>query len=215
MPDPLPIAVLISGSGSNLQALIDAEARGALACSIEVVISDRRGVRGLERAESAGIETRIVEWSDHPDRASFTEAICGAAGAFKVEALVLAGFMRILSPHAVHRYPNAIVNVHPALLPSFPGVDAVSEALAHGVALTGVTVHFVDEEVDHGPIIAQEAVAVLPDDDAASLHARIQAVEHRLLPEVVEALGRDRIKVRGRHVTMSAGQTHNDSEVAV
>lgn len=215
MPDPLPIAVLISGSGSNLQALIDAEAKGALACSIEVVISDRHGAGGLERAEAAGIATRVVAWSDHPDRTSFTEAVCDAANAFKVDALVLAGFMRILSPSAVQRFPNAIINVHPALLPAFPGANAVPEALAHGVTVTGVTVHFVDEEVDHGPIIAQEAVAVLPDDDAVSLHARIRAIEHRLVPEVVDALGRGRISVAGRRVTVSTEATHNDSEVAV
>lgn len=213
MLEPLPIAVLISGSGSNLQALIDAHADGALACTIVVVISDRPNIEGLERAQAAGIPTRVVAWADHANRSSFTQAVCDTAGEFRVEALVLAGFMRILSPSAVRRYPNAIINVHPALLPSFPGARAVPEALAHGVAVTGVTVHFVDEEVDHGPIIAQEAVRVLPGDDEASLHARIQAVEHRLLPHVVDAFGRGLVTVEGRHVSMASGVAGEPREV--
>lgn len=212
MPGPLPIAVLISGNGSNLQALIDAQADGALACTIEVVISDRPDVNGLERAQAAGIPTKVVAWADHTSRNSFTEAVCDAAAGFGVDALVLAGFMRILSPSAVRRYPNAIINVHPALLPAFPGAHAVPEALAHGVTLTGVTVHFVDEEVDHGPIIAQEAVAVLPGDDERSLHSRIQAVEHRLLPQVVDAFGRGLVSVEGRQVSVAHDVMGDESE---
>lgn len=212
MLDPLPVAVLISGSGSNLQALIDNETGGGSAYSITLVISDRPGVEGLERAEAAGIATRVVAWSDHASRTSFTEAICDAAKESEVEALVLAGFMRILSPSAVRRFPNAIINVHPALLPAFPGAHAVPEALAHGVALTGVTVHFVDEEVDHGPIIAQEAVSVYSGDDEASLHARIKAVEHRLLPKVVDAFGRGLVRVEGRHVTVASRATGGETE---
>ena len=117
--------------------------------------------------------------------------------------MVLAGFMRILSPTAIERFPNAIVNVHPALLPAFPGAHAVPQAIDHGVKLTGVTVHFVDEEVDHGPIIAQEPVAVYGDDDVESLHHRIQAVEHRLLPDVVSAIGAGHVTVDGRIVTVA------------
>jgi len=200
MPEPLPIAVLISGSGTNLQALIDSAAVGSLDCSISVVISDRPDAPGLERAAAARIPTEIVAWNDHDSRDAFSAAICDAADRHGAKAMVLAGFMRILAPGAVDRFRNAIINVHPALLPAFPGADAVEAALAHGVTLTGVTVHFVDEEVDHGPIIAQEAVAVLPGDDAVSLHARIQDVEHRLLPAVVSALGRGELSVVGRHV---------------
>ena len=203
MSTTTPIAVLISGSGTNLQSLIDAERSGTLACSISVVISDRPGVRGLERAAEAGISTAVVAWAEHPDREAFTKAICDVADEYGVQALVLAGFMRILAPEAVERFPNAIINVHPALLPSFPGAHAVRLALEHGVVVTGVTVHFVDEEVDHGPIIAQEAVPVLPGDDEESLHRRIQAVEHALLPAVVAAFGRGEISVAGRHVTIT------------
>jgi len=197
---PLPIAILISGSGSNLQALIDASLRDELDCDITVVISDRPDVHGLKRAEAAGIPTAVVAWSEHTSRAEFTEAICRTAEDHSARAMVLAGFMRILAPVAIERFPDAIINLHPALLPAFPGTHAVEMALEYGATLTGVTVHFVDEQVDHGPIIAQEALPVYVDDDADSLHARIRKVEHRLLPEVVAALGRGDLTVEGRHV---------------
>lgn len=200
---PLPIAVLISGSGSNLQTLIDASAQGELGCDIAVVISDRPDALGLERAEMAGISTEVVEWSDHGSRSSFTEAICAAAERRGSRAMVLAGFLRILSPAAIERFPNAIINVHPALLPAFPGARAVELALEYGVALTGATVHFVDEQVDHGPIISQESLPIRVDDDAETLHARIQEIEHRLLPEAVAAFGRGDLTVEGRRVRWS------------
>lgn len=196
----LPIAVLISGSGSNLQALIDASSRNELECGIAVVISDRAGVHGLERAEAVGIPTEVVAWGDHTTRTGFTEAICDTADAYGAKGLVLAGFMKILSPAAIERFPHAIINVHPALLPAFPGAGAVELALEYGVTLTGVTVHFVDEQVDHGPIISQESVPVYSTDDADTLHSRIQNVEHRLLPQAVAAFGRGDLTVEGRHV---------------
>jgi phosphoribosylglycinamide formyltransferase-1 len=196
-----PIAVLVSGSGTNLQALIDASANAAFGARIAVVISDRPGVGALDRADSAGLTSVVVAWRDHADRESFTAAVCEAARAHDAEALVLAGFMRILSRSAIESFPNRIVNTHPALLPAFPGARAVADALAHGVKLSGVTIHFVDEEVDHGPIITQEAVRVDDGDDEASLHAKIQEIEHRLYPEVVDALARDLIEADGRRVT--------------
>jgi phosphoribosylglycinamide formyltransferase-1 len=200
VPHKLPIAVLISGSGTNLQALIDAHDSADSGFTIVAVISDRPDVRGLERATDAGIRTDVVAWSDHNSRTSFSAAVCDAAQSQGAELLVLAGFMRILAPIAIERYPDAIVNVHPALLPAFSGADAVEQALSYGVTLTGVTVHFVDEEVDHGPIIAQEAIEIDPLDDSLSLHARIQEVEHRILPQVVSALASGEIKVHGREV---------------
>jgi len=200
MSDPFPIAVLISGSGTNLQALIDSSDRGELGCDIVVVIADRPGAGGLDRARRAGIATEVVGWDDHTDRASFSCAIADTIERHGARGVVLAGFMRILAPDAVHRFPNAIINVHPALLPAFPGADAVPSALSYGVTVSGVTVHFVDDMVDHGPIIAQEAVRVFPHDDEEALHRRIQAVEHRLLPEVVAAFGRGDLAVDGRHV---------------
>lgn len=196
---PLPLAVLISGSGSNLQALLDSERHGA-DFVVSVVISDRHGVRGLERARDAGIDAEVVAWSDFDSRTEFTAALCAAADRFGARALVLAGFMRILAPNAITHFPEAIINVHPALLPAFPGAHAVEHALEYGVMLTGVTVHFVDELVDHGSIILQEAVAVHPDDDRDSLHARIQAVEHRVLPDAVAAFARGSLTVQGRYV---------------
>jgi len=197
----LPIAVLISGSGSNLQALIDAAATDpAFGAEIVVVISDRPEIRGLRRATEAGLQTEVVRWDDFDDRESFSVAICDVAARYGAEVLVLAGFMRILSPVAIDRYPNRIVNIHPALLPAFPGAHAVPAALAHGVKVSGVTVHFVDDEVDHGPIIAQRVVPVLSGDTEDSLHARIQDEEHELFPQVIKALAAGRLRVDGRRV---------------
>jgi phosphoribosylglycinamide formyltransferase 1 len=199
MPDSrLPIAVLVSGSGTNLQALMDAAAEPGYAAEVRVVISDRPGIGALQRAHAGGIATEVIRWD--ADRERCTEAVCAAAQRHGAAALVLAGFMRILSPLALDRFPGAILNIHPALLPSFPGAHAVPQALAHGVKLSGVTVHFVDEEVDHGPIIHQEAVPVEPDDDELSLNERIQWVEHRLYPQVVDAFAAGRITVDGRIV---------------
>ncbi|MBT8197209.1 MAG: phosphoribosylglycinamide formyltransferase, partial [Acidimicrobiia bacterium] len=155
----LPIAVLASGSGSNLQALIDASKTDTdFGAEIVVVISDQPGSRALLRATDAGIPTDVIEFDEHGSRDAFTKALCDVAEDRGAEALVLAGFMRILAPAAVERFPDRILNIHPSLLPSFPGVDAIGQALAHGAKVTGVTVHFVDEEVDHGPIVAQEPV---------------------------------------------------------
>jgi phosphoribosylglycinamide formyltransferase-1 len=200
--DPrLPIAVLVSGSGSNLQAIIAASRDPGYADRIAVVISDRPGVRALERAQAAGIESRVIDWRDFSDRPEFSGAICDEAESHGAEALILAGFMRILAPNAIARFPNRILNTHPALLPAFPGAHAVPETLAHGVKLTGVTIHFVDEEVDHGPIITQVPVSVEAGDTEASLQARIQAEEHRVYPEVIDAFAAGRLEVNGRNVT--------------
>ena len=197
----LPIAVLVSGSGSNLQAIIDAAAADPdYGATVVTVISDRPGVRGLERAAEAGIPTRVIPWHESPDRASFTKAVCEAAEDAGATALVLAGFMRILTKEAVDRFPNRILNIHPALIPSFPGAHGVRDALAQGVKVTGVTVHFVDEHVDHGPIIAQTAVRVLAGDTEESLHARIQVEEHKLFPEVVKAFAKGRLSIEGNTV---------------
>lgn len=204
----LPIAVLVSGSGSNLQAIIDAaESDPEYGARIVCVISDRDGIRGLARAVAAGIPTRVVAWERGTDRRAYTESICDAADEAGAAALVLAGFMRILTKEAVDRFPQRILNIHPALLPSFPGAHGVRDALAYGVKTSGVTVHFVDEEVDHGPIVAQRAVAVFPDDTEDSLHARIQKEEHQLLPLVVNAFAAGRLKVRGRVVTWEGDPT--------
>jgi len=200
-PSRYPVAVLVSGGGTNLQAILDAQGEPRFSSEVVVVISDRPSVKALDRARTSGIAATVVSWDDSPDRVTFSSAICDEADRHGAAALVLAGFMRVLSPGAIERFPNRIINVHPALLPAFPGARSVPEALEYGVTVTGVTVHFVDEEVDHGPIIIQEAVAVLLDDDAVTLHARLQEVEHRLLPQVVDALGRGSLHVDGRRVT--------------
>lgn len=194
-----PIAVLVSGSGSNLQAILDAARAPEYGARVCVVVSDRPGIKALDRADDAGVPTVVVPWSG--DRAAFTTSICDAADRHGAEALVLAGFMRILAPEAIRRFPDRIVNTHPALLPAFPGAHAVADAISYGVKLSGVTIHFVDEQVDHGPIIHQEAIPVLADDDEATLQARIQEVEHRVYPEVVDALARGRLTVSGRRVS--------------
>ena len=200
------LAVLVSGSGSNLQALIDAMAAdSAFGAEIAVVVSDRPAVKGLARAEAAGIPTEVVAWANHPDRAAFTAAVCDAVEAHGAHAMVLAGFMRILGAEAVDRFPLRILNIHPAVLPAFPGAHAVRQAIDHAVKLTGVTVHFVDEHVDHGPIISQETVEVQAGDDEAALHARIQQVEHRLYPEAVKAFALGRLEVEGRKVRWQTG----------
>ncbi len=187
MTEPTPIAVLVSGSGSNLQAIIDASREPGYAARVVAVISDRHDVKALDRAAAAGIAAEVVDWDDFDTRHDFTAAVCDVAERHGAAVFVLAGFMRILAPVAIDRFPDRIINIHPALLPSFPGAHAVRDALAHGVKVTGVTIHIVDEEVDHGPIIYQEAIPVLPDDDEPTLHARIQEVEHRVYPGVVDA----------------------------
>jgi phosphoribosylglycinamide formyltransferase-1 len=192
--------VLVSGSGTNLQALID-QSGGDAGYSIAVVISDRPAVRALDRARNADIATDVVEWSG--DRRSFTHDVCAAAAAHDAEALVLAGFMRILGPEALKRFPERVLNIHPSLLPAFPGKTPVTDTLDHGVRVTGVTVHFVDERIDHGPIISQEAVRVEPDDTEFTLHQRLHEVEHRLYPAAVTALARGRLAVDGRRVVWS------------
>jgi phosphoribosylglycinamide formyltransferase 1 len=193
--------VLVSGSGSNLQALLDAPARGLdLAGDVVLVVSDRPGAGGLDRAAAAGIPAAVVAMADHTDRPAWESALVDVVAAARPDLVVLAGFMRILSAAFVGRFRT--VNVHPSLLPAFPGAHAPAEAVAWGVKLSGCTVHLVDEQVDHGPILAQAAVPVEPDDTAATLHARIQVLEHRLLPEAVAALCAGRVVVDGRRVTV-------------
>jgi len=191
------IAVLASGSGTNLQALIDTPDLGA---RIAVVISDRPEAAALARAESAGIPTRVIDWGAFDSRAGFSAAIGAEISAAEARGVVLAGFMRVLAPNLVGQHPNRMLNIHPSLLPAFPGANAVAQALQHGVKVTGVTVHFVEDKVDQGPIIAQRAVPVLPDDDLTSLHARIQTAEHDLYPVVVRAFANGALTVEGRGV---------------
>ena len=201
----MKIGVLVSGSGTNLQALLDAEARGALApAEIAVVVSNRPGVKALERAAAAHKPAIVVDHKAFTDRAAFEDGLLAALATGPCDAVVLAGFMRVLTHHFVEKFPLRILNTHPSLLPAFPGVDAPAQAIAYGVKISGVTVHFVDTSLDGGPIIAQRGVPVLPGDDAAALHARIQREEHMLLPQVVQRLAAGRLSCEGRHVVERA-----------
>lgn len=199
----MKIAVFASGNGSNLQALIDTlHTSPQVDVEIVVVISDRKRAYALERARRASIPTKVVRVHDYPTRDAFDAAISQIVEAYKAELLVLAGFMRLFQPAFVRRYAGRIVNIHPTLLPAFPGTHGIRDALEYGVKVTGVTVHFVDEGMDTGPIIAQVPVFVEPDDTEETLAARIHAVEHRLYPEVVRAIAEGRVRREGRHVRL-------------
>ena len=187
------IAVLVSGEGTNLQALID-DLEGS---DIEIagVASSRAEARGLERAEGAGIETAVFSLADEPDRARRDEALAGWLEERDVELVVLAGFMELLTPGFIRRFGGRIVNVHPALLPAFPGLGAIDQALEHGVKVAGVTVHFVDEGVDSGPIVLQEAFELPYHRDIASTRQHFHDVEHRLLPRAVRLIAAGRVSL--------------------
>lgn len=200
MTSPLPIGILISGNGTNLQAIIDAIQRGELTATIKVVISNRAEAYGLERARAYGIPTAIVSHKEFPAREEFEVGLVEILQAYSVELVILAGFMRLLSPFFIRAFPQRIMNIHPALLPSFPGPHAQRQALMRGVRIAGATVHFVDEEMDHGPIIAQAAVPVYPDDTEASLSARILDQEHYIYPQAIQLYAENRLQVQGNKV---------------
>ena len=190
---PFRIAVLVSGEGSNLQALID-DLRDS---DVEIVgvASSRAEARGLERANEADIETAVFSLADEPDRARRDDALAGWLEAREVELVVLAGFMELLTPGFIRRFAGRIVNVHPALLPAFPGLGAIEQALEHGVKVAGVTVHFVDEGVDSGPIVLQEAFELPYHRDISAIRQHFHDVEHRLLPRAVRLIAAGRVSL--------------------
>ncbi|MFZ0014690.1 MAG: phosphoribosylglycinamide formyltransferase [Acidimicrobiia bacterium] len=191
--------MLASGSGTNLQALLDTpEVRPHIA----LVVSDNPDARALTRARGHDVAVATVRWADHDGREPFSEALADAVEASGAKGVVLAGFMRILGPGFISRFPDRILNIHPSLLPAFPGSHAVESALDSGVEVTGVTVHFVDDKVDNGPIVAQAPVQVHPGDDVATLHGRIQAEEHRLYPRIVRAFVEGRLELSEGEVVM-------------
>lgn len=198
------LAVLVSGSGTNLQAMLDASGLGTMAGRIVAVISNRPGVRALERAQSAGIEAVVIDHRAFADRPAFESALHEALTTRRADYVLLAGFMRLLTAGFVSKWRGRLVNIHPSLLPAFPGAHAIREAVLAKAAETGVTIHFVDEGTDTGPIIAQERVALRPADTEESLAERIHAVEHRLYPRVVDALVRGRVRLDGRTVVGTA-----------
>ncbi|MGW2399229.1 phosphoribosylglycinamide formyltransferase [Kitasatospora sp. NPDC001664] len=205
-PGPARLVVLVSGSGTNLQALIDA-VTPAYGAEIVAVGADRDGIAGLERAEKAGVPSFVQRIKDHPDRAAWDTALTAAVAAYAPDLVVTAGFMKILGPEFVAAFAGRIVNTHPALLPAFPGAHGVTDALAYGVKVTGCTVHLVDGDVDTGPIIAQGVVEVEETDHAdggEALHERIKTVERQLLVDVVGRLAREGHRIEDRKVWIPA-----------
>jgi phosphoribosylglycinamide formyltransferase-1 len=194
----ITLGVLVSGSGSNLQAILDAVAAKTLDARVAVVVSNVAGAGALERARKAGVEAVVIDHKAHADRRAFDAAVVEELRGRGVELVVLAGFMRIVTDVLLGAFPMRVVNVHPALLPAFPGVNAQKQALDYGVRTTGCTVHFVDAGTDTGPIIAQETVPVLDGDDEAALQGRILAREHELLPRVLQLVAEGRVSVEAR-----------------
>jgi len=199
-PSPLQLGVLVSGSGTNLQSILDAALEGRINVDVRVVISNRKDAGALERARRAGVPAVVISHKQYDNRESFEEALIQALRQHDVEWVALAGFMRVLTSHFLHAFPQRVVNIHPALLPSFPGVHAQRQALEYGVKFSGCTVHFVDEGTDTGPIIGQAVVPVLDSDDEESLTAKILEQEHRLFSSVLQLLAEGRIVRDGRRV---------------
>ncbi len=199
---PLNIAIMASGSGSNAQAIFDKISSGHLDAKVSLVISNRPGAKVLERAQKLNISTLELDHKAYADRESFDARLVQALQECGAELIVLAGYMRILTPVFFEAFENMVINVHPALLPSFVGAHGAADACAYGVKMSGCTVHFVNEEVDGGAIIAQAAVPVLHDDDAQALQKRIQGMEHRLFPQVIQWIAEKRIILEGRQVRL-------------
>jgi len=196
----LVLGVLASGRGSNLQALIDAIEAGRLPARIAVVLSNKKEAQALERARKHSINGIFIDPKNYESREAYDEAIYRDLKDHRVGLLVLAGYMRLLTPSLVAPFRGRIINIHPSLLPAFPGLNAQRQALAYGVKISGCTVHFVDEQMDHGPIIAQAAVPALQDDTELTLTDRILVEEHRLLVDVVQRFAEGRLAIRGRVV---------------
>lgn len=205
MPDRLALGVLLSGSGTNLQALIDSIADGTLDAHIAVVVSNVADAGGVERARRHGLPTVVLPHGNASSRAAYDARLVEVLHEHGAELVVLAGFMRLVTPVLLQAFPMRVLNVHPALLPAFPGLHAERQAIAHGARITGVTVHFVDEFTDHGPILAQAAVPIRPDDTEATLHARIQRQEHLLYPFAIQLIAEGRVQVNGRRVDVAGG----------
>uniref|UniRef100_C6E6M8 Phosphoribosylglycinamide formyltransferase n=1 Tax=Geobacter sp. (strain M21) TaxID=443144 RepID=C6E6M8_GEOSM len=198
------IGVLISGSGSNLQSIMDACSAGAIKARVACVISNKADAFGLERARKAGIPALHLDHRAYSGRESYDEALVATLREFDVELVALAGFMRIITPVLLEAFPMAVMNIHPALLPAFPGLHAQRQALDYGAKVAGCTVHFVDPGTDTGPIILQSAVPVLPGDTEQTLSARIQKEEHRLYPEAIRLFTEGLLEVNGRVVAVGA-----------
>ncbi|HLK10145.1 MAG TPA: phosphoribosylglycinamide formyltransferase [Candidatus Binatia bacterium] len=198
----LGVGVLISGSGTNLQAILDRAAEGRLGFGVRLVVSNRAGAPGLARAAAAGVPARVIDHRGFATREAFDEALVAALREARVELVALAGFDRLVTRVLLAAFPQRVLNVHPALLPAFKGLHAQRQALEYGVKIAGATVHLVDEDVDHGPIVVQGAIPVHPDDSEDSLRERILTVEHAIYPLAIQLLAEGRLAVEGRRVTV-------------
>ncbi len=192
------IAVLASGRGTNLEAILEAAESGHIAGEVAVVISDQKKAPALQRGENRGVKALFMNPKDYSGREQYDRAIVEQLKEDQVDLVVLAGFMRLLTASFIQAYPLAIMNIHPSLLPAFPGLDGVEQALYYGVKVTGCTVHFVDEGLDTGPVILQEAVPIIQEDTVETLHQRIHASEHRLYPTAIDLFCKEKLKVEGR-----------------
>ena len=199
MKTPL-LGVLVSGSGSNLQSIIDAIESGKVRARIACVISNKPDVLALKRAEKHKIPAIVLNHRDYKGREDFEQALIKTLEDHGVELVVLAGFMRVLTSFFVRHFPHRIMNIHPALLPSFPGTPGIQQAFDYGVRVTGVTVHFIDEGTDTGPIILQETVPIRSEDSLESLEERVHAVEHKIYPQAIQLFAEERLEIQGRKV---------------
>lgn len=196
----LRIGVLISGSGTNLQAIIDACADGRIEGSVAIVVSTHENAFGLERARKAQIPALYIDRTKYDHFSSYNDAIREALTAHDVNVVVMAGYMRLLGREVLDAFPGRVLNIHPALLPAFPGASGIRDAFEYGVKITGVTVHFADEDFDRGPVIAQEAVPIAEDDTLQTLEAKIHEAEHRLYPQALQWIAEERVHIEGRKV---------------
>lgn len=199
----MKIAVFASGKGTNLAAIIKAKKKGFLNADIALVISDNKKALALKRAQRAGIKAVFIDPQRFSVKEEFEQEIIRAIELEAIDLMVLAGFMRILSPGFVSRFKGRIINIHPALLPSFKGAHAIKDAFEYGVKVTGVTVHFVDEEMDHGPIILQKAISIDALDTLETLEAKIHKIEHKLYPEAISKICEGKVKIEGRKVSLA------------
>lgn len=207
------LGVLVSGSGTNLQAVLDAIAAGRLDARVAMVVSNVAGAKALDRARAAGVEAVVIDHKAFPDRTAFDAAVVAALEGRGVDVVVLAGFMRVVTGVLLDAFPMRVVNVHPALSPAFPGVNAQKQALDYGVRVTGCTVHFVDRGTDTGPVIAQAAVPVLEGDDEEALRLRILAREHELLPRVLQWMAEGRVEVEPASAPSGRARVHVRGDV--
>jgi len=203
------IVILISGRGSNLQSILETK----LDAQIAAVISNSPAARGIDIARSFGVDAAVIDHRAFQDRASFDAALADKVDSYSPDLLVLAGFMRVLTEGFIKRFGGRIMNIHPSLLPAFPGLDTHRRALQEGVRIHGCTVHFVTPELDHGPIVVQAAVPVLPGDDEVRLAARVLEQEHRIYPQAISWFLDGKLKLEGNHVTVNAGRIAPDAMV--